>query len=145
MTEFLYHMWPGTTVLPAAPPQSVIPTRSLYHRFHGDIGDQKFAVRGIHGCTALVVASRAGFYVAHYYEEPSFDAGFSRSLIGRLRQDFTFWKQVQRSLRRDIVDVDGVLIPALLPFVEGTGQARRGEPEFKGPGDIVKVLIVTPR
>lgn len=145
MTRFMLHHWSGTRILGIPSSDSNIPTGSLYHRFHGDSGDQKVAITGMIGCTALMVVSRAGLYVVRFYEYPSFNAGFSNSILGRVRQDVLFWKHVSRVLWKGTVDNEGRRIWALLPFVEGVGQADQGKPEFKGPGDIVKVLIVTPR
>lgn len=91
----------------------------------------------LYGCTVLVVASRRGVYLAHYFDNPGFG---SQKPLRQREQDRQFDTIVLGSLDWS---VNGVQDPPLAPLV--SRQPNQIEEILFGPEDHVKALVVSGR
>ena len=127
--------------------------------------DERIGVDELVGCTSLVVASRRGVYITHYFENPSMTSPHD---LPQKEQDIIFRRQVLATLD-DAWDYTlmgrKVYIPALKPLVEASSAPNSpntgGVPYDHTPGtpsdfdaserklftaeDHVRAVIISPR
>ena len=77
------------------------------------------AVHGLVGCTSVVVASQAGMWVSHFWEEPSFRA--TQEYLGQTRTTQDIANYNEYALEQ--MQVGGPAIPGLRQFTAAGGES----------------------
>lgn len=95
-------------------------------------------LQGLYGCTAIVVTSRYGLYMAKFFEYPSFVGSAKQK-----KQDNLFWRQVILLLKRGLHDPDGYIDHPGLS--EGMGNGTEYFPGVFKPGSEIQAAIISPK
>ena len=110
--------------------------------------DQKVGIDGLFGCTSLIVASRRGLYITHYWAKPTFhDRDLFNDIIVRSLVNGQTYQQVESEPRSDTLLCFDADVPALVPLASRHSPDGTNPPGkiLFGPDDKVKVGIVTPK
>lgn len=135
MDAFMSFMWPRITDHMPINRGTLGKTIALARPFYST--DRVFGMDKLYGCTVLLVASRRGVYLAHYWDSPGFD---SSPPVNQYEQDQRFDSAVLRSLERSSIGFED---PALEPLV--SRQRNDSAKVYFAPGDNVKALVIGAR
>ena len=139
---FFASQWHGVEAVPKTGITEDLPSTAIWGRW----GEHRrtLGIDNMHGCTSLVVLSPKGYFLSHYFEQPSFRAHKGCSLPTKT-QDQIFARQVLDTLVYDLEDPETghVGAPPLRALKDDVLPDGSSGPIFTD-NEKVNVLIFTP-
>lgn len=140
--RYFISRWSSVGVVPTTNLTPDLPSTAIWGRW----GDQerKLGVQDMHGCTALVVLSRKGYFLSHFYEHPSF-RGRKNEVVTEKDQDQIFARQVLEPLVYDLKNPEnGRTVATPLREMKNNTLPDGGAGPIFSNTDKIQALIFTP-